>query len=173
MNKYIRERKNNTMSESKEKVSVLKPLDEVVSDAESRKDIELDSTQIIFECGYSYQTIIKPTSDYPTKYDVGFLKGDRFSYHHTLGADEEYMRTKLLTSCQFIRLYRYDNFDDALEKAMYLSHYSRSFFFDANFNSCILYMDGSEWKTAMLSKVEFDGDEGQIDKSSLVWKKWF
>ena len=104
---------------------------------------------------------------------MGFLKGDRFSRHHILGTTEEVQRTKLLMLCQFIRLYRYDNFDDALEKAMYLAHYSRSFFFDANFISSILFMDGSEWKTAMLSKVESDGNEGQIEKSNLVWEKWF
>ena len=159
------------MSESKEKVPVLKTLDEVVSDAESREDIDLDSTQILFEYGYNYEIIIKPTICHPIKYDVGYLKGGRLERH--MWDTEKSLQTRLLTSSQFIRLYRYDNFDDALEKAMYLAHYSRSFFFDANFVDCVLFMDVSEWKTARLIKVESDGNEGQIDKSSIVWEKWF
>lgn len=136
----------------------------------------IDSAQPLFEYGYNYYIIIRPTTEYSiicdTKYDVGFLKSDRVERHEW--DTEESLRTRLLRSSQFIKLYRYDNFDDALEKAKHIFNYIRPLFFDVNFIlNAVLFMDVSEWKTVKWIEVESDGNEGQIEKSGLVWEKWF
>lgn len=105
-----------------------------------------EPVQPLFEEGYNYQVIINPVYDNIPRYEIGILKGTRFRI--LLGNSEEANQNEFLMSQnQYVKLYSYDNFDIAIDRAMHLLKQLIITYYDMNWlTDTILVLEVPKWK---------------------------